>query len=77
MAFKVVTCADKPKENAAFPLSSTERFSIFQLIVLVLWPAALLFWFTFTSPLTPVNLISSLRWQLIAVEKTHSGTFSC
>lgn len=32
-----------------YPLSFTGRLSLFQLIVLVSWPATLLFWFTLTA----------------------------
>ena len=48
---KGVASIDVPTENyhpTAVPLSSMERFSIFQLIVLVLLSATLAFWFTLT-----------------------------
>ncbi len=35
--------------DSAAPLSFAEHFSVFQLIVLVLRPATLLFWFTLTD----------------------------
>ncbi len=46
---KEITCTDERTENyylaMQFPLSSTEHFSIFQVIVLVLIVVTLLFWF--------------------------------
>ncbi len=42
--------------NSTVPLSFMKHFSIFELIVLVLWLATLLFWFSLTAH---INLVSS------------------
>ncbi len=58
---KRVARKDNQSPNSAVPLSSTEHFSIFQLIVLVFQPATLLFWFTLIAP---ISIISSRSRQL-------------
>lgn len=55
---KGVACSDKYREsstNSAVLLSSMERFSLFQLLVLVLWPVNVLFGFSLTIL---INLVS-------------------
>ncbi len=67
-----VTClahSDERTENydptLQFPSNSTERFSLFLLIILVLG-RTLLFWFILT---TLIYLVSSSTWQLFSVAK--------
>lgn len=47
--------------HSAAPLSSAEQFSIFQFIVLDLWPAILLFWPTLS---VLINLVSWISMEL-------------
>ena len=65
---QVATCSDKPKEysTSAVLLSSMKRVTRFQLIVLALQPATLLFQFTVTALIKPV--FSDSR-QLFSAEK--------
>lgn len=51
---------------SAVPLSYTERFFIFQLIVLISQPAISLFCFTLTALINPV---SSTRRQLFSAKR--------
>lgn len=70
---KRYTQSDDPSENyyptVLFPFSSTERFTVFQFVVLVLWSATLLFEITQTAP-----VVSRIRQLPLVKSNSNSPT---
>lgn len=72
MSLVVTNPTKKYHHTMQFSQSDTKGFSIFQVIVLVLWPETLLFWFTLMAL---IKLISSQSRQLFSAKSSKPDFF--